>query len=165
MIIIDKVDALVFVEVLQNVQIGEIFRDHLNDKLTVGSEGIGLVGHIFLVFRRLSHHGVVFLHHFLRIVGPVDLQRSLVFLEVDVVFDKVKQTVVDILQIGVQILVCRDVFMLVFGDFILRKTFSFNEKRQLPDKQLIQLVDAFKQTFNSIVYVGLARLDLRVERL
>ena len=55
--------------------------------------------------------------------------------------------------------------MLVFCDFVFRKAFGLNEKRQLPDEKLVQFVDALKQILNSIVDVSFARLNISVERL
>ena len=89
MIIIAEINALVFVEILKHIEVGEVFRNHCDDKLAVVGKVIGLVGHIFLVFRRVFHHVVVFLHYILMVVSPVDLQRRLMFLKIDVVFNHI----------------------------------------------------------------------------
>ena len=151
MIIIAEIDAFIFIKILEHVQIGEVIANHCDDKLFVSREIVGLVGHIFLVFRRIFHHGVEFFHHILMVVCPVDFQRSLLFLEILIILNRIQNAVVDIFQIWMQIFVCRNVFMFVFCNFIICKAFGFNEKRQLPDEQFIELVDAFQQVFDAVV--------------
>ena len=143
MIIIAEIYALVFIEILKDIKVREIFGNHFDDKFAVVCKCIGLVSHIFLVFRRIFHHCVVLFHHILMVVGPVNLQCCLMFFEIYIVFNHVEKAVVDIFHIWMQIVICRNVFMLVLGDFILRIAFSFNEKRQLPDEKLVQFIDAF----------------------
>ena len=99
------------------------------------------------------------------VVSPVYLQRSLLFSEIHIILNDIEKLVVDIFQIRVQIFVGGNIFVLVFRDFILRKTFGFNEKRKLPDKKLVQFFDALKQILNSVVNVGFTWLKISVESL
>ena len=133
--------------------------------MLVVTETVLAIIHILLIFGSLRQFHKHISNEVLTRVGPVDFVLFLKFDQVLVIIQSLENPIVDKLHVGIQVLLGREMLLLVLLDATLGKLLDLDPERKLIHKEFIKVVNPFKQLTLSLRQVGTLRLVIGVYRL
>ena len=113
--------------------------------MLVVTETVLAVIHILLIFGSLRQFHKHITNEVLTRVGPVDFVLFLKFDQMFVIIQSLENPIVDKLHIGVQVLLGREMLLLVLFNAAFGKLLDLDPERKLIHKEFIKVVNPFKQ--------------------